>query len=79
VKRSILPARPLRLRAGYQAKSILVIVVVAAMVAGLGAFTWYSISDVSDIRHDQAVWDRGVEATDGSLPEPAGRESGCAG
>ena len=65
--RSILPIRPLPLRAGYRRKHHLVAIFVVlsgcAMVAGAA----YLSHEISDVARDQEVWDHGVRAADGSV------------
>jgi hypothetical protein len=69
--RSILPVRPLELRAGYARKHELVALLVLLLGVGAIAGVPYLAHDITDVARDQEVWDHGVRATDESI---SGRE-----
>jgi hypothetical protein len=67
MKRTILPAHRLRLRASSHAKTVLAVLIVLGMAAGTGfGATWF-ISSAGTILRDQAIWERGIAAPDGSI------------
>jgi hypothetical protein len=67
MKRNILPARRLRLRAGTHVKTALLLLMMIAMTvgAGLGA-TWF-VSSGGTILRDKQIWAHGVQAQDGTI------------
>jgi hypothetical protein len=66
VKRTILPARKLGLRAGAHARTALLIVFMLAFTAGLGLATTWFVSSGASIGRDKDIWARGLRA-DGTI------------
>lgn len=65
--RSILPVRPLSLRAGYRWKHHLVAIFIVLSGCAMVAGAVHLGHEISDVARDQEVWDHGVRATDGSI------------
>lgn len=64
--RTILPTRPLGLRAGEHAKTLGLVVLMLAFTAGLGLGTTWFVSSGASIGRDKDVWAHGVRA-DGEI------------
>jgi flagellar basal body-associated protein FliL len=67
MKRSILPARRLRLRASTYVTSALFVLLLLAFAAGGVLGTIWFVSSGGTILRDQDVWERGVVAQEGSI------------
>ena len=67
MKRTILPARPLRVRAsGHVKTALLLLLMVAFVVGGALGTTWF-VSSSASIGRDKDIWARGIPAADGSI------------
>ena len=67
MKRSILPARPLRLRSGEHVKTALWILFMLAFAAGLALGTAWFVKSGGSIMRDKDIWARGIPAESGSI------------
>jgi hypothetical protein len=67
MKRTILPARPLRLRGGVHMKTaLLVLLMLAFTVGGALGTTWF-VSSGASIGRDKDIWARGLPGADGYI------------
>ncbi len=66
MKRTILPARKLGLRAGVHARTALWLLLLLALTAGMGLATTWFVSCGASIGRDKDIWARGLPA-DGTI------------
>lgn len=66
MKRTILPARKLGLRAGAHTKTVLLLLFMLAFTAGMGLATTWFVSSGASIGRDKDIWARGLPA-DGTI------------
>src|SRR5690349_7857011 len=67
MNRSILPARPLRLRFGYVITTYAFAVLMLAIGALCAYMTYEQFADVPALREGSRLWDEGVPAIDGAI------------